>query len=196
MYILIFKNNQHRSATSRIQTNQSWFSRDYLLWGKSYKLQMYGKRLKDFPQKTSALFGLVSQNDPCSQHGFPCPKEHLRYRWHLRGWVKKTPSVGAISTSVEISCVCLWRLSFCFTMTMTTIEYSVWSLHQYNQFPLFSIVSGIVRVLKSYGVLMYFILLCNCFIFVAPFFVSSVILLLTCFPPFHTCWATRVDKWL
>ena len=78
---------------------------EYLLWGKSNKLQMYGKRLKDFPQKTSALFGLVSQNDPCSRHGFPCPKEHLRYRWHLKGWVKSTPSVGATSTLVELSCV-------------------------------------------------------------------------------------------
>ena len=59
----------------------------------------------------------------------------------------------------------------CFTMTMTTIKYSVWSLHQYDQFVLFSIVSGALRVLKSYGVLMYCILLCNCFCFLLrPFF--------------------------
>lgn len=81
---------------------------------------------------------------------------------------------------------CAFDVWVCCCFTMTTIEHSVWSLHQYNQFLLFSIVSGVVRVLKSYGVLMYFILLHNCFYFCCTRYFSSVILLLTCFPPFHT----------
>ena len=39
-------------------------SLNYLFWGESNLMQMYGN-IEAFPLKTSALFGLVSQNDPC-----------------------------------------------------------------------------------------------------------------------------------
>ena len=81
--LLIFKINQHTSATSRIQTNQSWFSSDI-------RLPVLGE-IKQAANVWSTFEGLPSKNKciVCSQHGFPCPKEHLRYRWHLRGCPEK-----------------------------------------------------------------------------------------------------------